>query len=89
MYSNDQMAFELPDFHDQNSMTLCWCLLSEWGRECVAFSFAYSARQYLIHERPQPITTQITHDAEQKLLTLRLRSFCHMGIHNMLSFNLA
>ena len=72
MYSNDQMVFELPDLQDQNSITLCWRSLSEWGRECVAPTFAYAAIQYLIYEWLQPIATQITHDARPKIIDAAL-----------------
>jgi len=67
-YSNDQIALEIPDLQDQVSMTLCWRSLSKWGRECVAFSFAYIASQYLINEWPQPIAPQITHDARLRIV---------------------
>jgi len=67
MYSNNQIAFELPDLQDQKLLTLRWRSISEWGRECVASSSAYKAGQYRICEWPQPIATQITNEARPKI----------------------
>jgi len=50
MYRNNQIAFELPDLQDQNSLMLYWHSSSEWGREHVAHSFAYKASQCRIYE---------------------------------------
>jgi len=46
MYTNDEIAFELPDLQVQHPLTLCWCSVPEWGREHVALSVDYQARQY-------------------------------------------
>jgi len=72
MDCNDQIAFELPDLQEQNLMTLCWCTLSEWGRESVPLSFADEASQYLIYEWPQPITTQNTYHGSPKIIDTAL-----------------
>jgi len=72
MECNDQIAFELHDWQDQYSLTLCWRSFSVWGRECVALPFAYKASQYLIYEWSQPIATQITHDARLKMVDASL-----------------
>jgi len=72
MYSNDQIPSKLHDIQNPYSMTLCWCLLSEWGRECVTLAFADTASQYLIYDCLQPITTQITHDAQPKIVQAAL-----------------
>jgi len=76
MYSNVQIAFELPELQDQYSLMLCWCSFSDLGREHVTLSCAYTASRYLMYEWPQPIGTQITHDARPNivyaLLTLML-----------------
>jgi len=72
LYRNDQIAFEIPDLHDPNSLTLCWPAFSDWARERVALAFAYTARQYRIYEWPQPIATQFTNDAGPKICEARL-----------------
>jgi len=68
MCSKDQITFELSNLQDQHSLTLCWRLLSEGGRECVTLTFAYKASQYLIDVWPQQITTQITDDARPTIV---------------------
>jgi len=47
----------------KKSLMLCWRSFSEWGRECVALSFAYKGGEYRIFEWPHPIAPQITQDA--------------------------
>jgi len=41
MYNHYKITFELPDYRNLQSLMLCWRSFSRWGRECVAFSFAY------------------------------------------------
>jgi len=67
MDSNNQIAFELPNLQVQNSFTLWWRSFPEWGRECVALSFAYKAIQYRIVEWPRLIATWITNDARPNI----------------------
>jgi len=68
MYSNNHIAFDIPDLYDHNWMTLCWCWFSEWGRWHAALHFADKASQYCIYEWPQLIASQITHDAKAKIV---------------------
>ena len=68
MIRNKLIAFDLPDLQDQKSLKLNWRLISKWGRECEAHSFAYRASQYRIYERTQPIPKQITNDARPKIV---------------------
>jgi len=73
MYSNDEIACELPDLPDQNSSKCSWRSFSEWGREHVALSCAYKANQYRIYEWRQPIATQITNDARPRIIDAPLK----------------
>ena len=73
----DHSPVGLPKVQEQKLLTLCWRSFSEWGRECVTFSFAYKCSLYLIYKHLHPIATQITQDARPKIidspLTLVLR----------------
>jgi len=53
---------------DQKALRLRWCSYLEWVSERVALAFAQKASQYHIDEWPQRITTQITNDAQPKIV---------------------
>jgi hypothetical protein len=64
----DQSQIRLPKIQVQKSLTLCWRSFSEWGRECVTFSFAYNCSLYLIYEHLHPIAAQMTQGARPKII---------------------
>jgi len=57
---------------------LCWGAFSEWGKECVAFSFAYKCGQYVIYESLPTIATQIAQDARIKIVDAPLMPIFRM-----------
>ena len=75
----DHWPFRLPKMQDQQSLTLRWRSLSEWGRECVAFSFAYKGSLSLIYERLHPIATQIAQEVRPKIIDSPLTLIFRMG----------
>ena len=77
--SNNQIASELPESQEQESLMLRWHTYSEWGRECVALSVAWKASQYHIYEWPQPIATQISNDARPNIIDTPLTLIFRMG----------
>jgi len=46
MHYSNQITMQLPYIPDQKSLTLCYCSFSEFGSDCVRFSFAYKGCQY-------------------------------------------
>ena len=75
----DHSPIRLPKMQEQKSLTLCWRLFSQWGRECVTFSSAYKGSLYLIYERLHPIATQITQGASPKVIDSLLTLIFRMG----------
>jgi len=55
-----QVAFLLPDLQDQKLLTLRWRSFWRWGRECVAFCFAYSGCQHIDYVYSLPSRVFIT-----------------------------
>jgi len=47
MHNSEQITAQIPDLHYQISLTLCWRSISEHGRNCAAFCFAYKGCQYV------------------------------------------
>ena len=75
----DHSPIRLPTMQDQKLWTLCWLSFSEWGWECVTFSFAYKCSLYLNYENLHPIATQITQDARPIIIHLPLTVMFRMG----------
>jgi len=50
----------LPRMQDQKSLTLRWCSLSGWTKECVAIICACEGSQYFDYVSPQPTQFSIT-----------------------------
>jgi len=67
IYTNDHIAFDIPNFQDQKLLTRDWRSISEWGREREANSFCYKTCQYCRYEWSQPIAKQITKNARPKI----------------------
>jgi hypothetical protein len=75
----DHSPIRLPYMQDQKLLKLCWRSFSEWGKECVTFSFAYKGSLYLIYERLHPIATQMTQDARPQIIGSPLTIIFRMG----------
>jgi len=59
-YDREGAPDRLPKMQDQTSLTLHWRSISEWGMECVAFSFAYNGSQYIHYALQLPNQFLIT-----------------------------
>jgi len=53
-HNSNQINFQLPYWQHQKWFVLCWWLLSYWGCDCIAFSFAYTGCHYLYYIYPLP-----------------------------------
>jgi len=42
----DHSQIRSPNMHNQKSLSLPWCSMSRWGRECVALSISHKGSQY-------------------------------------------
>jgi len=73
----NQSPLRLTMKYGQKSLMLHWHIFSKYGRESVAFSFAYKCGLYVIYECLHPIAIQITPAARPQifdtLLTLIFR----------------
>jgi len=56
------LPLRLPKIYDQESLALCWCSFSWWGREHFTFSFAHTCSEYFINDYLKPIAHKITQD---------------------------
>jgi len=56
----NQSECRLPKIQTQQLLTLCWRSFSEWGSDCVAFSFAYKGCQYVGYAYHPPNHFSIT-----------------------------
>jgi len=56
-----------------------WRSFSRWGRECVAFLFAYNGGRYVIFHCLQQIATQITQNAISKIIDAPLMITTKIG----------
>jgi len=63
----------------QTLLMLCWRSSSEWGKECVTFSFTFKGSLYLIYDRLHPIASQITQDARRKIIDSPFSVISRMG----------
>jgi len=81
-----------PRFHkiqDQKSLSLCWRLLSRWGRESVGLCFAYTVGQYVYYRLQWLIHILKPDLQDEKSLTLGWPWFCHRSFPIMQPFTLA
>ena len=67
MHQNGQVTAELPDLNNKKLFTLCWRVVSESGRDSIAFSFAFKGSLYVIYEFLWPIAMQSNHDAKPNI----------------------
>jgi len=75
----DQEPFKLPEMQEHKSLTLLWRSFSRWGRDHVAFSFAYRGCQYFDYVYSLPSRVLFPDLLDQKLFTLHWRSFSRWG----------
>jgi len=75
----DQMPCRETIMQSQTLLMYCWYTFSEWGRECVSFSFVYKWSLYLIYKCLHPIANQITQDARPKIIGSPLTLIFRMG----------
>jgi len=73
------VAFLLPDFQDQKSLTLSWCLFWRWGRERVAFCVAYRECQHIDYVYSLPSRVFITRHMGPKIVDAPLTLIFKMG----------
>ena len=69
----------LPLMKGQKSFMFSWWSFSWWGRQRVSSSVAYEGSQYPIDDCLQPIATQITQDARQRINDTLLTLIFRMG----------
>jgi len=77
--SSNQVTFQLPFLQDIKSLTLHWRSFSGWGREHDGIIFDMEGSQYLGDEWLQPFATEITHDAQPKIVETPLTLIFRMG----------
>ena len=75
----NQFSLRSTLMQDQTLLTLVGCLVLEWCREPVAFSFAYNCGLYLMYECLHPIATQFTQDARPTIIDGLLTLIFRMG----------
>ena len=74
-----QIMLWLTIMESQQSLPLCWCSFSRWGRECFTFYFDYKGSQYFIYDNLQPVTPQITQDTQLTIVDALLMFICKVG----------
>jgi len=75
----NQSALRLHKMHSQNSLRLYWSSFSEWGSDCVVYSFAKKGRQYAHYGYFRPRHHSITMLTRLKIVDAQLRLIFWMG----------
>ena len=79
VYIPDQIVFVLPDLQDRKSLTLCSRSCSRWGRELLAFFFAYRGGQCCSYVQPLQNYFSITRLTRPKIVDAQLTLIFKMG----------
>jgi len=79
----DQEPFRLPGMQDQISLMLCWRSFSWWGRERVAFSFAYKRYQYFHYVYSLPSRVFITRLTGPKIVDTHFQDGASSVLHSL------
>jgi len=76
--SSDQVTFTLPYLQDEKWLALCWRIFWSWGREPDTMILDVEGSQYLVYEWLQPSITQVTQDAQPKIVDAPLTLISRM-----------